>query len=81
MEGAPWPVYMVAAFVCIFIPIAWFVCVIWLVILRLRKNRNKGKDGACPACGYDLTGNTSGTCPECGHVIAAGEADSTSKLD
>ncbi len=22
--------------------------------------------GHCPACGYDLTGNTSGRCPECG---------------
>lgn len=22
--------------------------------------------GACPKCGYDLTGNTTGICPECG---------------
>jgi len=27
--------------------------------LRLRR-------GLCPACGYDLAGNTSGVCPECG---------------
>ncbi|MEM9108667.1 MAG: carbon starvation CstA family protein, partial [Planctomycetota bacterium] len=25
----------------------------------------------CPACGYDLTGNTSGACPECGVVVSA----------
>ena len=23
----------------------------------------------CPACGYNLTGNTSGRCPECGHRV------------
>ncbi len=23
----------------------------------------------CPACGYNLTGNTSGVCPECGREI------------
>ena len=45
--------------------------ILWLVLftglgfsalrraLRLRR-------GLCPACGYDLTGNTSGVCPECG---------------
>lgn len=25
--------------------------------------------GICPACGYNLTGNTSGVCPECGTKI------------
>lgn len=25
--------------------------------------------GACPLCGYDLTGNVSGRCPECGTPI------------
>ncbi len=25
--------------------------------------------GLCPACGYNLTGNTSGICPECGEKI------------
>jgi len=24
------------------------------------------REGQCPTCGYDLTGNTSGVCPECG---------------
>ena len=26
---------------------------------------------ACPACGYDLTGNRSGVCPECGRAVEA----------
>jgi len=26
----------------------------------------------CPACGYDLRGNTSGRCPECGESVHAG---------
>ena len=26
----------------------------------------------CPACGYNLTGNTSGVCPECGTPTTAG---------
>ncbi len=41
----------------------------WLALLTgvpacrraLRRRR-----GLCPACAYDLTGNTTGTCPECG---------------
>ncbi|MEM6260198.1 MAG: carbon starvation CstA family protein, partial [Planctomycetota bacterium] len=28
----------------------------------------------CPACGYDLTGNTSGTCPECGADLVSEQA-------
>jgi hypothetical protein len=32
-------------------------------LLRARRRRRAGR---CPACGYDLTANTSGVCPECG---------------
>jgi len=35
-----------------------------LVISVVRCARTR--PGCCPACGYDLTGNTSGRCPECG---------------
>ena len=28
-----------------------------------------GRRKTCPACGYDLTGNTSGICPECGTPV------------
>lgn len=28
--------------------------------------RPRAAEGACTACGYDLTGNVTGRCPECG---------------
>jgi len=31
-----------------------------------RRRRRRIRIGACPTCGYNLTGNVSGTCPECG---------------
>jgi hypothetical protein len=37
--------------------------------LVLRRYRTFVEDGACPKCGYDLTGNLSGVCPECGRAI------------
>ena len=36
---------------------------IWLY--KWNKRRKLGPN-ACPACGYDLTGNETGVCPECG---------------
>ena len=36
---------------------------------RWRRRRHAAR-GLCPACGYDLTGNTSGVCPECGNQFA-----------
>jgi hypothetical protein len=37
--------------------------------------RRRRRLGHCPACGYDLKGNTSGRCSECGESIEAGQAD------
>ena len=34
----------------------------------LRRAR-RAKRGACPECGYDLTGNVSGRCPECAEPV------------
>lgn len=34
------------------------------------QRRSQRPSGRCPACRYNLTGNTSGTCPECGTPIA-----------
>jgi hypothetical protein len=38
------------------------------VVVRLL-TRRKPRAWECPACAYDLTGNTSGVCPECGVPI------------
>lgn len=44
-------------------PLGWFVAA--------RRRRLRRKQGGCPACGYNLTGNTSGVCPECGTPAVA----------
>jgi len=47
----------------------WFITTIsalpaaWIGFRALRRGKLQR---ACPACGYDLTGNVSGVCPECG---------------
>ena len=55
----------------VFIQVPYWLLSLVLAILPtigLIKYRNRRKLGpnACPACGYDLTGNESGVCPECG---------------
>lgn len=40
------------------------------VLLLFSRSKAGRKHGRCPACGYDLTGNTTGRCPECGTAIA-----------
>ncbi len=42
----------------------FFPTICW--IRRRRRERARRKRGLCPACGYNLAGNTSGACPECG---------------
>lgn len=39
----------------------------WCLIRH--KKGNPIASGHCPACRYDLTGNTSGKCPECGEKV------------
>jgi hypothetical protein len=55
----------------------WFLLLIFAVLpalwLRKRMSRLRLKDGMCPSCGYDLTGNVSGVCPECGKLISKRE--------
>jgi hypothetical protein len=41
-----------------------------LVWRRQRRERD-AREGLCPACRYNLTGNVSGVCPECGTPIAS----------
>ena len=49
---------------------SWFLMLIFAtapaVWLYKWNKRRKFGPNACPACGYDLTGNESGVCPECG---------------
>ena len=48
----------------------WFLTLTFAVLpaiwLFKWNRRRKLGPNACPACGYDLTGNESGVCPECG---------------
>jgi hypothetical protein len=53
---------------------AWFVTLVLapvplLQLRRLLRSRRSARQGHCPTCHYDLTGNLSGTCPECGTPI------------
>ena len=50
----------------------WFLILVFAILptiwlIKWNKRRKLGPN-ACPACGYDLTGNETGECPECGHA-------------
>ena len=54
------------------------IVVVALAILPISKGLRRQNwqkrtvgDSTCPACSYNLTGNTSGTCPECGSPVAS----------
>jgi len=57
----------------VFIP-AWAIALASMLlpgtaVARELKRWRKRREGHCPVCSYDLTGNTSGRCPECGTTI------------
>jgi hypothetical protein len=54
------PVWSVAGTTAL-LPAYWLAA--WL------KNRMRSRQGHCPTCAYNLTGNTSGVCPECGTAV------------
>jgi len=54
--------YAGAALLTSVMPILW-------VLLCLHGFRRR--NGSCPRCGYNLTGNLSGVCPECGTRVIA----------
>jgi hypothetical protein len=69
-----WLVIFVGAAVCV--AILWVGALVRGVLraregVRLLRGHRRLRRGCCPACGYDLTGNTSGTCPECGTAVTA----------
>jgi hypothetical protein len=47
-------------------PMTLLIAYPFIAFVRARYRRHRHKAGHCPACEYDLTGNTSGVCPECG---------------
>ena len=46
---------------------------VWLGLWLWRRGREtarQARQGICPICDYDLTGNLSGVCPECGTAVS-----------
>ena len=43
----------------------WSICALGMRVRR----RTRWREGHCPGCGYNLTGNVSGACPECGAAV------------
>jgi hypothetical protein len=58
-------------------PDRWYVMPLWLPFLPLvfatgllwRRYPRRFREGRCPHCRYNLTGNVSGVCPECGEKV------------
>ena len=50
-----------------------FILAVLRAALPNPQKTDNGRTRFCPACGYDLTGNTSGVCPECGRKIGSPE--------
>ena len=55
------PLVLVTLVIVALMPFFWV-----LSYLKRLTRRKRACAGACPHCGYNLTGNTSGVCPECG---------------
>jgi hypothetical protein len=59
------PAYVIAAFASL---VASTVVVLRYSYLKGERELRR-RQGLCPECGYDLTGNASGVCPECGTCL------------
>ncbi|HSZ54660.1 MAG TPA: hypothetical protein VK797_03310 [Tepidisphaeraceae bacterium] len=55
---------------CLIVVLTAILPAVWL-----RRRLSRLAFGVCPACSYNLTGNTSGVCPECGTPIPKAPAD------
>jgi hypothetical protein len=60
----------------VYVGAAWMFIAAVLVIAsrivatsRLHASLRNKWDNRCPACGYDIRGNTTGICPECGKPV------------
>ena len=50
-------------------PVLVFAALPMVWVRSARQQRRRRSAGLCPACAYNLTGNTSGVCPECGTAV------------
>lgn len=48
--------------------LAWLTLFPWMTLLLTRWRVERAGPRHCPACDYDLAGNTTGICPECGKL-------------
>ena len=60
VRGSPW-----LGWGCVGSYTVWLVLFLRSVSIANQRN-GRLRDGLCPSCGYNLTGNISGSCPECG---------------
>ena len=58
------PALLIALLIVAVMPFIW----VGSYVKRTCRRRRVAA-GACPRCGYSLTGNTSGVCPECGTPV------------
>ena len=71
-------------FVFVYLPY-WFLSGVtallplrWLVLALRQRPRNR--EGYCPSCGYNLTGNITGICSECGAAPDAARAERSRRV-
>ncbi len=61
-------------YACMLAPVAAFVAVLIISLMRVVRQDRRHQQTQCPDCGYRLQGLPPGTihCPECGYVLWRG---------
>ena len=72
VQGSPLIYHYETSGACLILPL-WAIALVFALLfaaLGVRRYFQRAKrEGVCPSCSYDLTGNVSGVCPECGTII------------